>query len=120
VGHSRWSWEETVKLTGVGKKGVDAVAEDEAVEAGVGGPILDEAAAGSIEVDDEPILDSWVGEGGELPRDPHGRLKGAVIPKVSPAPSQSELVRRGVWIWTNSLSYESALVSLDTSTLSGL
>ena len=32
------------------------------------------------------------------------RPRGALIPKVSPAPSQSELVSSGVWMWMNSLS----------------
>ena len=43
------------------------------------------------------------------------RPKGAVIPKVSPAPSQSELVSNGVWIWMNSLSCQSALFLLPLS-----
>jgi hypothetical protein len=82
VGHSRCSWEETAKLTGDGKKGVGV--DDEAV---VGG------------VDDEAIVDVDVSTGGDV-LDPEvsedDRPEGAVIPKVSPAPSQSELVSSGV------------------------
>lgn len=83
VGASRWSWEETVRFTGVGKKGigVEAVVEPEVDEAAgadsVGSPTVSPAFA--------DIADG-------------GRVVGAVIPKVSPAPSQSELVRSGVWI----------------------
>ena len=95
MGHSRWSWEETVKLTGEGKKGVGV--DDEAVAVAVSGVVDDEAIVGVDESTE-----------GNVP-DPDGsvddRPKGAVIPKVSPAPSQSELVSSGVWIWINSLSY---------------
>ena len=89
MGASRWSWEETVRFTGVGKKGVgvgvgvgvEAVVEPEEDEAGgadsVGWLIVSPAFA---DIADE------------------GRVVGAVMPKVSPAPSQSELVRSGVWI----------------------
>jgi hypothetical protein len=86
VGHSRWSWEETVRFTGDGKKGVGV--DDEAVVVAESGGVDDEAI---VEVDDESTED--------VP-DPDGsvddRPKGAVIPKVSPAPSQSELVSSGV------------------------
>jgi hypothetical protein len=95
VGHSRWSWEETVRFTGDGKKGVGV--DDEAV-----------VVAESGGVDDEAIVDVDESTEGDVP-DPDGsvedRPKGAVIPKVSPAPSQSELVSKGVCIWMNSLSY---------------
>jgi hypothetical protein len=95
VGHSRWSWEETVKFTGDGKKGVGV--DDEAV-------VVVESGG----VDDEAIVDVDESTEGDVP-DPDGsvedRPKGAVIPKVSPAPSQSELVSSGVWMWMNSLSY---------------
>ena len=74
-------------MTGVGKKGVgvgvgvEAVVEPEEDEAGgadsVGPPMISPAFA---DIEDE------------------GRVEGAVIPKVSPAPSQSELVKSGVWI----------------------
>ena len=87
MGHSRWSWEETVKLTGDGKKGVGV--DDEAVVVVESGGVDDGA---TVEVD----------ESAEDVPDPEGsvddRPKGAVIPKVSPAPSQSELVSSGVWI----------------------
>jgi hypothetical protein len=86
VGHSRWSCEDTVKFTGDGKKGVGV--EDEAVVVVEGGGVDDEAI---VEVDEST--------GGDVP-DPEvsvdSRPKGAVIPKVSPAPSQSELVSSGV------------------------
>ena len=94
MGHSRWSWEETVRFTGDGKNGVGV--DDEAV-----------VVAASGGVDDEAIVDVDVSTEGDVP-DPEAseddRPKGAVIPKVSPAPSQSELVSSGVWMWMNSLS----------------
>jgi hypothetical protein len=93
VGHSRWSCEETVRFTGEGKKGVGV--DDEAVVGAASWGVYDEAI---VEVD----------ESTEDVPDPDGsvddRPKGAVIPKVSPAPSQSELVSSGVWMWMNSLS----------------
>jgi len=100
VGHSRWSWEETVKLTGEGKKGVGV--DDEAVVVTGSGVVDDEAIVGVDESTEgmEPDPDGSVDD----------RPEGAVIPKVSPAPSQSELVSSGVWIWINSLSCPLALV----------
>jgi hypothetical protein len=41
VGHSRWSWEETVRFTGDGKKGVGV--DDEAVVVAESGGVDDEA-----------------------------------------------------------------------------
>jgi hypothetical protein len=85
VGHSRWSWEETVRFTGDGKKGVGV--DDEAVVVVESGGVDPDAR---VEVDEstEDVPDPE-GSVGDLPR-------GAVIPKVSPAPSQSELVSSGV------------------------
>jgi hypothetical protein len=86
VGHSRWSWEETVRFTGDGKKGVGV--DDEAVAVPEGGGFDDDEAIGEFDESTEDVPDPE-GSVGDLPR-------GAVIPKVSPAPSQSELVSSGV------------------------
>jgi hypothetical protein len=95
VGHSRWSCEETVKLTEDGKKGV-GVDDESVVEESIVVP-EDEG------VDAEAIVGVVVSTEGMVP-DPDGSVDGsvdglpigAVIPKVSPAPSQSELVSSGV------------------------
>jgi protein involved in temperature-dependent protein secretion len=100
VGASRCSWEETVRLTGVGKKGSGSETETEAVgevEVEVG-KADDGEAEEEVEGDEEEA--SKVEVGSRLAGSP-----GAIIPKVSPAPSQSELVSNGVWIWINSFSY---------------
>lgn len=64
VGASRWSWDETVRLTGCGKNVVGAVGDDELEAGNVG---------------------FW-------------------SRKTSPAPSQSDEVRIGVWMCVNSFS----------------
>lgn len=76
-----------MRFAGVGKKGAGAD---------------DEAKAKPVDVDDEAEADGSC-TGVDASVDPEvvasfddGRPKGAVIPKVSPAPSQSELVSNGV------------------------
>jgi len=85
VGHSRWSWEETVRLTGEGKKGV-GVDDEAAVDVESGGVDNGATVEGDESVEDVSDPGDSVDD---LPRV-------AVIPKVSPAPSQSELVSSGV------------------------
>ena len=98
-------------MTGDGKKGVGV--DDEGL---VAGSIVVEASG--VADDDEAFMELEESMGRVVP-DPEASLgdlpKGAVIPKVSPAPSQSELVSSGVWIWMNSLSCQSALSLLPVS-----
>jgi hypothetical protein len=87
-----------VRFTGVGKNGVGV--EDEAV-AGWSGFVEveaeDEVEYESADLDDEAIGESeGVGAIDPAVASDVGRPAGAVIPKVSPAPSQSELVSSGV------------------------
>lgn len=103
-------------MTGDGKKG--AGVDDEGL---VAGSIVVEGSG--VVDDDEGFVELGESIGRVVP-DPEASLgdlpKGAVIPKVSPAPSQSELVRSGVWIWMNSLSYQSAPCFLPNLVLSHL
>jgi len=89
VGHSRWSWEETVRFTGDGKKGVGV---DEAVVVAGSGVVV---VVVVVDGDDEESTEGMEPDPGASVDD---RPRGAVIPKVSPAPSQSELVSKGVCI----------------------
>jgi len=93
VGHSRCSWDETVRLTGRGKK----VAGTGVVEGEVGSEVT------VVEVDVKVPMavagDCGLEEEGEEEGD-----VGFCRRNTSPAPSQSELVIIGVWIWTNSFS----------------
>ena len=73
-------------MTGEGKKGVGV--DDEAVAVAVSGAVDDEAVVEGEE--------STEGVGPDPESSVDDRPRGAVIPKVSPAPSQSELVSSGV------------------------
>jgi hypothetical protein len=92
VGASRCSWEETVRLTGEGKKGSGSETETEAdgegeVEVGKADDVEAEEEEGEGDEEEASKVDVGSRLAGSL---------GAIIPKVSPAPSQSELVSNGV------------------------
>lgn len=81
----------------MGKKDSETDAKDEA-EDGTRDGDDDEAEAEGAEEDEDEASKGDVGS--RLAGSP-----GAIIPKVSPAPSQSELVSNGVWTWIKSFSY---------------
>lgn len=93
VGASRWSWDETVRLTGRGKKGsgawVDAGVDVDADVDGVGAVLVPP----KLEVEGSSLSNDTFESDVVLFRVGAGVV---VMPKVSPAPSQSELVKSGV------------------------
>lgn len=95
VGHSRCSWDETVRLTGRGKK----VAGTGVVEGEVGS----EVAVVEVDLDDAVAVAGDCGLEEEEEEEEEGNA-GFCRRNTSPAPSQSELVIIGVWTWTNSFS----------------